>query len=93
MTEPLPDAVSTSYESLSYESMSYEQLVEALERLTQRMADGQIGIEEAAELYERAKHLEALARERLERVQQRIEALADEEGDGTGPLSEGSRHG
>ncbi len=88
MTEPLPDAVSTSHES-----MSYEQLVEALERLTQRMADGQTGIEEAAELYERAKHLEALARERLERVQRRIDALTDEEGDPTGPLTDQARHG
>lgn len=59
-------------------SMSYEQLVEALEGLTRRMADGQAGIEESAELYEQAKRLEALARERLERVQRRIDALAGE---------------
>ncbi len=71
-----------------YESMSYEELVEALEGLTRRMADGQIGIEEAAELYERAGHLEALARERLERVQRRIEALAGEEESGAAPVSD-----
>ncbi|MDQ3680103.1 MAG: exodeoxyribonuclease VII small subunit [Actinomycetota bacterium] len=79
MTEPPSDA------SVSPESMSYEQLVGNLEQLTQRMADGAIGIEEAVELYERAGRLEELARARLERVQRRIENLA-EEGDGrTGP--------
>ena len=59
--------------------MSYEQLVEALERLTERMADGNVGIEEAVELYERAGRLHALASERLARVQERIERLAAQE--------------
>ncbi len=69
----------------SPDSMSYEQLVEALELLTERMADGEIGIEEAVDLYERAGHLEELARGRLERVQQRIRALADEGDAADGP--------
>ena len=60
-------------------SMSYEQLVEALEQLTQRMADGEIGIEKAVELYEQAGRLHALASERLARVQERIERLAAED--------------
>ncbi len=64
-------------EPMSPESMTYEQLVEALEQLTERMADGAIGIEEAVDLYERAGRLEELARGRLERVQKRIEALAE----------------
>lgn len=80
MTQPSPDAASAPYES-----MSYEQLVDALERLTKRMADGHTGIEEAAELYEQARHLEAVARERLERVQRRIDALAEEEEGPAGP--------
>lgn len=67
MTDSLPDVA----------SMSYEQLVDALEQLTRRMADGQIGIEEAVELYERAGRLHAAASERLERVQRRIEALSE----------------
>ncbi len=62
------------------QSMTYEELVEALEQLTQRMADGDVGIEEAVDLYERAGRLHALAAERLARVQQRIERLAAEEG-------------
>jgi exodeoxyribonuclease VII small subunit len=64
------------------ESLSYEELVEALEELTRRMADGAIGIEEVVELYERAGRLHALAAERLARVQARIDALAPEEGAG-----------
>ena len=60
-------------------SLTYEQLVEALEELTGRMADGAIGIEAAVELYERAGHLHALAAERLARVQARIDNLAADE--------------
>jgi len=56
--------------------MSYEQLVEALEALTENMADGQIGIEEAVELYEQAGRLHALASDRLAEVQARIDRLA-----------------
>ena len=58
--------------------MTYEQLVDALEQLTRRMADGQIGIEEAVELYERAGRLHDLASERLARVQERIDRLTEE---------------
>lgn len=67
------------------QSLTYEQLVESLEELTRRMADGAIGIEEAVELYERAGCLHALAAERLARVQARIERLA---GDGAVPAPE-----
>jgi exodeoxyribonuclease VII small subunit len=54
---------------------TFEQLVASLEELTERMASGDIGIEEAADLYERAQALHALAAERLQRVEQRIEQL------------------
>jgi exodeoxyribonuclease VII small subunit len=57
------------------EHLSFEQLVSALEALTDRLASGQIGIEEAADLYEQAEHLHSLASERLARVQARIDAL------------------
>jgi exodeoxyribonuclease VII small subunit len=57
-----------------YDSLSFEQLLAALEDLTDRMSSGEIGIEEAAGLYEQAEQLHALAAERLARVQARIEA-------------------
>ena len=79
MTEPGGEAALGDGRA-SAESMSYEQLVDALEQLTQRMADGDIGIEEAVELYEQAGRLHAMAAERLARVQERIERLADDEG-------------
>ena len=56
--------------------LTYEQLLERLESLTERMASGDIGIEEATELYERASALHAVATERLERIEARIAALA-----------------
>ena len=61
----------------AYGSMSYEQLVEALERVTNRLASGDLGIEDAADLYEEAGRLHALATERLEKVRERIEGLQD----------------
>lgn len=57
-------------------SMTYEELVDALEQLTHRMADGDVGIEEAVDLYERAGRLHAQASERLDRIQERIARLA-----------------
>jgi exodeoxyribonuclease VII small subunit len=66
----------TDTEAGRYEAMTFEELVATLEELTERMASGQIGIEEAADLYEQAERLHALAAERLARVQARIEAQA-----------------
>ena len=57
-------------------SMSYEELIEALEALTEQMASGAIGIEEAADLYERATLLHRAAAERLAAVEERIARLA-----------------
>ena len=58
------------------DAMTYEQLLAELESLTARMAAGDIGIEAAAELYERAGVLHAAASERLAKVQERIDKLA-----------------
>jgi exodeoxyribonuclease VII small subunit len=66
----------TAPDRAQYDAMTFEQLVGDLEQLTERMASGDIGIEEAADLYERAEFLHGLAVERLERVQERIERLA-----------------
>lgn len=60
------------------EALTFEELLAALETLVERMADGQIGIEEAVQLYERAGRLHALATDRLAQVQARIDALAPE---------------
>ena len=63
-------------EGAAWEKMTFEQLVAELEQLTERMASGDIGIEEVADLYEKAEQLHGLAAERLARVQARIDALA-----------------
>jgi exodeoxyribonuclease VII small subunit len=54
---------------------TFEELVAALEALTDRIAAGDIGIEEATALYEEAGRLHAQAADRLARVQERIEKL------------------
>ena len=56
-------------------ALSYEELVEKLEDLTRRIASGEVGIEEASELYERAGAIHRLAAERLAQVRARIERL------------------
>ncbi|HEY1634355.1 MAG TPA: exodeoxyribonuclease VII small subunit [Acidimicrobiales bacterium] len=56
-------------------ALTYEELVEKLEDLTRRIAAGEVGIEEASELYERAGVIHRLAAERLAQVKARIERL------------------
>ena len=56
-------------------ALTYEELVEKLEDLTRRIASGEVGIEEASELYERAGTIHRLAAERLAQVRARIERL------------------
>jgi exodeoxyribonuclease VII small subunit len=63
------------------DTVTYEQLVEALEAIITRMAAGDIGIEEVADLYEQAGRLHAQAAARLEGVRRRIEGLVEEDGE------------
>ena len=58
--------------------LTYEQLLERLEAITRQMAAGDVGIEQAADLYEEAGRLHGLAAERLARVQERIDRLETE---------------
>ena len=60
---------------VNFDELTFEQLLAALEELTDRMAAGDIGIEEAASLYERAGELHAAAVARLAAVQARIDKL------------------
>jgi exodeoxyribonuclease VII small subunit len=55
---------------------SFEDLMAELEQVTETLASGELGIEAAADLYERAQHLHGLASDRLAQVQQRIERLS-----------------
>ncbi len=56
-------------------SLTYEELVALLEDLTRRMSSGEVGIEEAADLYERASVVHREAAARLETVRKRIDSL------------------
>ena len=68
--------------------LTFEQLLERLEELTASLSSGEVGIEEAADLYEEAGRVYASARDRLAAVQERIERLRmarPEEAAGSGP--------
>jgi exodeoxyribonuclease VII small subunit len=57
------------------DSRTFEELMEELDSITARLAGGDLGIEAAADLYERAERLHALATERLDQVRARVERL------------------
>lgn len=57
------------------EEPTFEELMAELEEVTGRLAAGDIGIEAAADLYERAERLHARAAERLDQVRSRVERL------------------
>ena len=54
---------------------TFEELMAELEEVTAKLAAGDIGIEAAADLYERAERLHARASERLDQVRARVERL------------------
>lgn len=54
---------------------TFEEIMAELEAVTERLAGGDIGIEAAAELFERAERLHAQATERLNQVRARVEGL------------------
>ncbi len=57
-------------------ALSFEELVERLEALTALLADTGLGIERAADVYERAQRLHAAATARLDMVARRIDGMA-----------------
>ena len=63
------------------EHATFEELMEALEALTDRLATGDLGIEQAAQLYEQAEALHGRARRRLAEVSERIARLQSPPGD------------
>lgn len=58
-----------------FSGRTFEELVTELERVASAMDRGDIGIEEAADLYERAAALHSAATQRLAGVQQRLAEL------------------
>jgi exodeoxyribonuclease VII small subunit len=58
------------------DNRTFEELMADLESITEKLAAGDLGIEAAADLFERAEALHALATERLLRVRSRVERLA-----------------
>lgn len=58
------------------ESLTFEDILAALEDVTGRMANGELGIEAATDLYEQAEILHAAAQARLDAVEARIARLA-----------------
>jgi len=60
-------------------ALSFEELVERLEALAAELADGGLGIERAADAYERAQRLHAAAAARLDAVVRRIDGLTPDQ--------------
>ncbi len=58
------------------DALSFEELVDRLEALAAELADGGLGIERAADAYERAQRIHAAAAARLDAVVRRLEGLS-----------------
>ena len=59
--------------------LRYEELIATLEGLTRRMSDPEVGIEEATDLYERARVVHRMATERLDAIRKRIDEMEGQE--------------
>lgn len=60
---------------------TFEELMVELETITATLAAGDLGIEAAADLYQRAEELHALASERLDQVKARVDGLTAPSGE------------
>ncbi len=60
------------------DSLTFEQILSVLESVTNRLANGELGIEAAADLYEQAEILHAAAEARLAAVNARLSRLRSE---------------
>lgn len=83
MTGSLPDGAAPAEDEADRDdgadaTRTFEQLLAELEAVTDRLAGGDLGIEAAADLYERAERLHALASARLAQVQTRVDRLRSE---------------
>lgn len=58
---------------------TFEDIMAELEAITEQLAGGDLGIEAAADLYERAEKLQALASDRLAQVKARVERFGPPE--------------
>ena len=67
---------------------TFEELMTELEEITAKLAAGDLGIEAAADLYERAERLHSLATEKLAQVRARVEGLT-----AAGPAGAGASGG
>jgi exodeoxyribonuclease VII small subunit len=65
---------------LPLSSMSFEELVDTLDGLARRISSGEVGIEEAARLYELAGAVHEEASLRLEGVRAKVEGLIGSSG-------------
>ncbi len=61
--------------------LGFEEAMAELEALVQKLDDGELGLEESLEVYERAVELRDLCRQRLEEYDRRVRKLIDKDED------------
>ena len=60
--------------------VDFERSLEELEKLVERMEDGELSLEDSLTHYERGIHLGRLCQQALDEAEQRIQVLAEKDG-------------
>jgi len=66
------------FEDIDEQDLTFDQALTRLEELSGKLEQGDIPLEDALEVYERAVGLFALCRDRLDGMEQRIEKLTED---------------
>lgn len=61
------------------DAVSFEKALEELERLVERMEEGELSLEESLKTYERGVELSRICQRALDQAEQRIQILAEED--------------
>lgn len=66
---------------MDLEKLSFEEAMEQLERITSRLEEGDVPLEEALEEYKRGMELSALCHSKLKKAETELAKLVTNEGD------------
>ncbi|GAB7386836.1 hypothetical protein BSNK01_06720 [Bacillaceae bacterium] len=64
-----------------WEQLSFEEALQRLEEIVDRLEDGEIPLEEAIDIFQEGMELSKLCRDKLGKIEQKIEMLLERDGE------------